>query len=667
MNKGRFYPRMALVNLARNGQFYIPYLLTVMGTAAAYYITLALAATPDLPQTSRYSYLTMFMSIGTFVIAVFAVIFLTYTNSFLMKRRKRELGLYNVLGMGKRHIAIVLGCETLYTAFAGIIGGAALGMLLQKLAMLLLCRMMRMDIVYGFYVSGSAIAGTAILFGVILLFNLLLNLHRIHVQNPMELLRESSAGEREPKTRWPLAVIGVAALGAGYAIAVTTRSAMMALGMYFIAVLLVIIGTYCLFTSVSIAVLKALRANKKFYYQTDHFIGVSGMLYRMKRNAVGLANICILSTMVLVMVSGTLSLYLGSEAALDEQFAGNLRAEVRYDPAEETPFDSAALSAIVSKQLEQQGVSAAPVAAYRYLSFNVNEEQGALEVKKYLSGSSSMVCAMTPSDYAAITGAETPSLADGQMLLFADGAGQRRNLTFRFAEAADVTLTAAEPDSRYPAPRMFQPSAVDVFYLVVSNGTFQELYVGQQTALGEAGGELMQWNGFWNVDESAVQPDELEQTLDFTGTGSWARLDLDTRSSFAQEYYSLNGGFFFLGVFLGAIFLMAAVLIIYYKQISEGYEDRERYLVMQKVGMEPRTVRRSVNTQLLVVFFAPLAVAAIHVAFDFSLMTRLLTLFSLHNGTLTLLCTAGTLAVFGVIYALVYRVTARAYYKLVKA
>lgn len=667
MNKGRFYPRMALVNLARNGQFYIPYLLTVMGTAAAYYITLALAATPDLPQTSRYSYLTMFMSIGTFVIAVFAVIFLTYTNSFLMKRRKRELGLYNVLGMGKRHIAIVLGCETLYTAFAGIIGGAALGMLLQKLAMLLLCRMMRMDIVYGFYVSGSAIAGTAILFGVILLFNLLLNLHRIHVQNPMELLRESSAGEREPKTRWPLAVIGVAALGAGYAIAVTTRSAMMALGMYFIAVLLVIIGTYCLFTSVSIAVLKALRANKKFYYQTDHFIGVSGMLYRMKRNAVGLANICILSTMVLVMVSGTLSLYLGSEAALDEQFAGNLRAEVRYDPAEETPFDSAALSAIVSKQLEQRGVSAAPVAAYRYLSFNVNEEQGALEVKKYLSGSSSMVCAMTPSDYAAITGAETPSLADGQMLLFTDGAGQRRNLTFRFAEAADVTLTAAEPDSRYPAPRMFQPSAVDVFYLVVSNGTFQELYVGQQTALGEAGGELMQWNGFWNVDESAVQPDEMEQTLDFTGTGSWARLDLDTRSSFAQEYYSLNGGFFFLGVFLGAIFLMAAVLIIYYKQISEGYEDRERYLVMQKVGMEPRTVRRSVNTQLLVVFFAPLAVAAIHVAFDFSLMTRLLTLFSLHNGTLTLLCTAGTLAVFGVIYALVYRVTARAYYKLVKA
>ncbi len=665
MDKRRFYPRMALVNLARNGQFYVPYLLTVMGTAAAYYIAMALAAAPDLPNSTRYAYLTVFMNIGTFVIAVFAVIFLTYTNSFLMKRRKRELGLYNILGMGKRHIAIVLGFEMVYTAAAGIVGGVLLGILLQKLAVLLLCRMMRMDIVYGFYISGSAIAGTAVLFGAILLFNLLINLHRIRIQNPMELLREGSAGEREPKTRYVTAVIGVAALGAGYTIAVTTRSAMTALAMYFVAVFLVIIGTYCLFTAVSIAVLKALRANKKFYYKTDHFIGVSGMLYRMKRNAVGLANICILSTMVLVMVSGTLSLYLGSESALDEQFAGNLRAEVRYDPTEDTPFDAKTLSSAVTEQLEARGISAVPVADYRYLSFNVDESGGALEVKKYLSGASSMVCAIAPADYAAVTGAEAPSLPDGQMLLFLNGAGQSRNLTFRFSHADDLTLTAVEPGPQYPVPRAFQSSAVDVLYAVVSDGTLRALYEGQRADLGEDA-EQMQWSGFWNADESAVHPDDLEQTLDFTGTGSWSRLNFETRDSFGGQYYSINGGFFFLGVFLGTIFLMAAVLIIYYKQISEGYEDRERYLVMQKVGMEPKTVRRSINSQLLVVFFAPLAVAAIHVAFDFSLMTRLLTLFSLHNGSLALLCTAGTLAVFAVIYALVYRATARAYYKLVR-
>ena len=666
MDKRRFYPRLALVNLARNGQFYIPYLLTVMGTAAAYYIVRALADTPDLPNSSRYVYLSVFMSIGTFVIAVFAVVFLTYTNSFLMKRRKRELGLYNILGMGKRHIAIVLGFEMVYTAAAGILGGVLLGMLLQKLATLLLCRMMRMDIVYGFYVSGSAIAGTAMLFSAILLFNLLINLRRIHVQNPMELLRESSAGEREPKTRVVTAVVGVAALGAGYAIAVTTRSAMTALAMYFVAVFLVIIGTYCLFTAVSIAVLKALRANKNFYYKTNRFIGVSGMLYRMKRNAVGLANICILSTMVLVMVSGTLSLYLGSESALDEQFAGNLRAEVRYDPTEDKPFDAQAFYETVTKQLKTKGISAAPVEDYRYLTFNVDESGGALEVKKYLSGASSMICAMAPADYASVTGGEAPSLSDGQMLLFLNGAGQSRNLTFRFSNAGDLTLTAVEPGPQYPVPRAFQASAVDVLYAVVSDGTLRALYEGQRAGLGEDA-EPMQWSGFWNADESAVQPDDLEQTLDFTGTGSWSRLDFETRDSFGGQYYSLNGGFFFLGVFLGTIFLMAAVLIIYYKQISEGYEDRERYLVMQKVGMEPKTVRRSVDSQLLVVFFAPLAVAAIHVAFDFSLMTRLLTLFSLHNGSLVLLCTAGTLTVFAVIYALVYRATARAYYRLVRA
>ena len=332
MRKSGFYPRMALVNLARNGKFYLPYLLTVAGTAAAYYIAMALAGAQDLPQSTRYFYLSAFMGVGTFVIAVFAVIFLTYTNSFLMKRRKKELGLYNILGMGKRHIAVVLGFETLYTALIGIVGGVLLGLLLQKLVTLLLYQIMGFDVQYGFYIAWPAIWGTFVLFGLILLGNLLLNLRRIHVQNPAELLREGSAGEREPKTRWPLTVIGILSLGGGYAIALTTRSATAALALYFVAVFLVILGTYCLFTSVSIAVLKALRANKRFYYKTNRFIGVSGMLYRMKRNAVGLANICILSTMVLVMVSGTLALYLGSDEALDQQFEGDLRAEVRYDP-----------------------------------------------------------------------------------------------------------------------------------------------------------------------------------------------------------------------------------------------------------------------------------------------------------------------------------------------
>lgn len=673
MHKGSFYPRMAFVNLLRNGRFYGPYLLTVIGAAAAYYITVTLSGAPDLSNSTRYSYLSMFMSFGSFVIAVFSVIFLTYTNSFLMKRRKKELGLYNVLGMGKPHIAIVLSFEALYSAAVGLLGGILFGMLMQKLLTLLLCKMMRFPVPFGFYISGSAIFATIALFGGILLFNLLLNYHRIRVQNPMELMRESSAGEREPKTRWLPVLLGVVCLGGGYGIAITTRSAMTAFSLYFIAVLLVIIGTYCLFTAVSIAVLKALRKNKQFYYRINHFIGVSGMLYRMKRNAVGLSNICILSTMVLVMISGTLSLYLGGEDALQTQFPGDLKMEVGYDLTSTPVFDSSACSSSLISALEERETAITPVVAYRFLSFAAEMEHGVLEPKDHLSSSALTICAITSADYTALTGIRAPELPDGQMMAFQSGTGQSTNLTFRFPGKSDLTLASVAPNPQYPAPPEFNPTPVDVWYLVVSDKTFSDLFVGQTAALSDRA-ELVTWRGFWKLASSngAISPDlpmQLEESFGTRGPAlaNWKMLTIDTRENFGADYYSINGGFFFLGVFLGTIFLMAAVLIIYYKQISEGYEDRERYLVMQKVGMDPITVRRSINSQLLVVFFAPLLVAAVHVAFDFSLMTRLLTLFSLHNPQVTLLCTAGTLGVFTVVYALVYRVTAKAYYKLVRS
>ena len=338
MRKSGFYPKLAWGNIVRNRQFYVPYLLTLMGTAAAFYIIAALAGARDLPVMNRYIYLSMFMTFGLFVIAIFAVIFLGYTNSFLMKRRRKELGLYNVLGMGKRNIARMLGMETVYTALIGIGGGILAGLLLQKLVTLLLCRIMAFHGTgFSFYVSREGILATIALFTLILLGNLLVNLIRVGRQSPMELMRSASAGEREPKSNWPMAILGILALGGGYAIAVFTNNAGMAFALYFPAVILVIIGTYALFTAVSIVALKALRKNKRYYYQPRHFIGVSGMLYRMRRNAVGLANICILSTMVLVMVSGTLALYLNSQQTLEKQFPAELSVAVRYQADQSRP------------------------------------------------------------------------------------------------------------------------------------------------------------------------------------------------------------------------------------------------------------------------------------------------------------------------------------------
>ena len=667
MRKSGLYPRLALSNLVRNRQFYLPYLLALAGTAAAFYIVTALAGTPDLPVMTRYVYLSMFMTIGTVVIALFAVIFLLYTNSFLMKRRRRELALYNILGMGKAHIARMLGMETVFAAVAGVGGGLLLGLLLQKLVTLLLCRIMGSDACFGFYVSWSGIRMTAALFCAILLASLLLNLLRIGRRSPMELLREGSAGEREPKTNLPAAIGGALCLAGGYAVALFARTASSAFLLYFPAVLLVILGTYALFSAVSIAVLRALRKNKRFYYQTRHFIGLSGMLYRMRRNAVGLANICILSTMVLVMVSGTLSLYLSSRRTLETQFPGNTAVRLQYSPEKEPPFDSAALERGLQNALGGQGLSAEPVSACRYLSVTAARTDGGFTLRLKPDGSCVDLCLMTAADYAAVTGQKPETLAP---------------LTLRFPAAGSddgtqtkVTVHAAEQQGALPAVgSAFMRSVQPVWVTVENEAALQTLWDAQAAANRAADRypEAMIWQAFLNTDadEDTLRalPGRLEPAMDWAQTdcGSWERFTVETKPSFMADYFSINGGFFFLGVFLGLLFIMAAVLIIYYKQISEGYEDRERYRIMQEVGLEPQMVRQSINSQVLVVFFAPLLVAAVHVAFDYRLMLQLLTLFGLHEARLTLWCTTGVFLAFAAVYALVFALTARTYARIVK-
>lgn len=439
MNK-RLYARLAAQNMRKNAQFYVPYLLTILCTVAAFYITCTLARAEDLPGNMRYAYLSAFMSIGYWVIGFFAVIFLFYTNSFLMKRRKKELGLYNVLGLGKRHIACMLGVETLYVAVMGIVGGIALGMLLQKLLTLILFRLMHFSQGFSFYVSGKAIGTTVLLFCAILFVGLLANLRRIHVQNPLETMREGNAGEREPKTRWLLTLIGVASLVGGYAIALCVQDAMEAFAWYFVAVFLVIIGTYCLFTAVSITVLKALRANKKFYYRPHAFITISGMLYRMKRNAVGLANICILSTMVLVMVSGTVSLFLGTHDLIEQRYPGDINIEVRYAPDAQNPFQPDAMLDTIEQGIRAQGLEPENVRTLSYTKLtHFQREDGSMEVTAN-EGNDTLIV-LTAEEYSRFTGESVPQLAANEVLVSAESpVGE--DLTLHFAgPARDDTVT----------------------------------------------------------------------------------------------------------------------------------------------------------------------------------------------------------------------------------
>ena len=668
-----FYPRLAAQNCIKNGKFYFPYLLTVVISSAAFYINLALAQTGSLPALQRYFYLSMFMTVGTFVLGLFFIIFLIYTNSFLMKRRGKELALYNILGMGKGNIGLVLSFETLYTWLIGAGGGILLGMLLQRLITMLVTRMLRIDVKYEFFISVYGIAVTAIFFGALLFVTLLLNLGRLHVQKPVELLRQGNVGEREPRTRWLLTILGLLSLGGGYAIALTTHNSIQAIGVYFVAVFLVIIGTYCLFSAVSVAVLKALRKNKGFFYRTGNFIGVSGMLHRMNRNAVGLANICILSTMVLVMISATLALFLGTEDAIATRYPGDLNAEVWYWT--DRPFDTDRAEQKLTEALKEQGATVTGS-----LSYSTTNRPAAFDGSSFIiqddvydTGSDRILILLTAEDYNKLSGQKV-SLAKDQLLISgSDSLMGDVRFVFRGESGERVMRFSAAPTAE-----AFSLSSGDVYlgmvdYIILPDpDTLKEFENNCARALGEDEA-FLSWYCEINTDGSDEEKAAWSAAISdpdncgLAGDDSiqWQLFRMDTQAENRKDFYTMNGGFFFLGVFLGFVFLMATVLIIYYKQISEGYEDRERFRIMRQVGLEKREIRRSINVQILIVFFAPLVVAGVHVAFDFNLVRLMLILFGLNNAALTAWCTLGTFLVFALIYALVYLLTARVYYRIV--
>ena len=690
MRKLSFFPKLAAQSIKNNRRFYVPYILTVIGTTAAFYILSALFFDPGRYElagntTNGAAYVQSFMMIGMLFLGIFSFIFLIYTNSFLMKRRQKEIGLYNVLGMGKGNIAAILFFEALYVVILGVGGGLAAGILLHKLCTLILYRLIHFPAPFGISVQPAAVALTALIFTCLLALTLLLNLARVGRSRPVELLRGGEVGEKEPKANWFLTALGVISLGLGYFIAVWTRDGAMAVALYFIAVFLVVIGTYCLFTSVSIAVLKALRANKHYYYKARHFITVSGMLYRMKRNAAGLANICIISTMVMVMISGTLSLYVGTEDMINELYPHDFSAKAVYyfsepwnytSEEEQTPFDHEEMNAQFVDWYTEHGAqpSYAAEVEYLYLSPGDMEEAGY-----------SSVYVVTAAGYELLTGNTAPVLGEGEALArfpagtegrervvlssevkeSAEGGYVHREAAFDIVGSADISVTDIERSVSISDERDLilvvsdTQSLLDTGFALQRGGynweglyDFDGLTYSEQIALDDAYWDTE--NGGWlNASDNV--------------SGYYSYMTTDIRADFASDSYLLTGGFLFLGIFLGAVFLMAMVLIMYYKQVSEGYEDQRRFVIMRQVGLSEQETRRAIHSQILTVFFLPIVVAAVHIAFDFNLVVQLLSLFQLVNVRLTALCTLGTLGVFCAVYAVIYLITARSYSKIVES
>jgi len=657
----RFYFRMATTNMLLNRKFYAPYLLTCVMSVSMLFIIYSMAIT-DLPGGSTMRTLMM---LGTIVIVLFSAIFLFYTNSFLIKRRKRELALYNILGMEKRHIAVVLFYECLLTAVISVGGGLLFGVVLDKLMYLVLLNLMHFDVRQSFQLYPSAFVLTATVFGVIFLLLLLANLKQIVLSNPIELLRGESAGEREPKVKWPLVIIGLACLGGGYYIAVTTKNVMAAIMLFFVAVLLVIIGTYCLFTAGSIAVLKTMKRSKGYYYQPGHFVSVSGMLYRMKQNAVGLGNICILSTMVLVTVATTVSLYCGIESILGARFPADIEVAV-YNT---TNAEREALLELVETETQSAGMRIENLHAYEALQFSVDKQGDTFvaDTGRGDDGEITYLLFLSPEEYENATGRPI-TVSKGQAAVY-EQSGKLPDAFTLFGQTYTISERLPEVPVKGDLTTFV---AVNVFYLVVDSQETVNAILADQTAAYDKHASEMEYVIQFDVDGDEAAQLVLKENIRDSISHVMSQFRSDgyschvlARAGSTEDFYAMYGSFLFLGLFLGILFLMATVLIIYYKQLIEGYEDRNRFEIMQKVGMDDKLARSSIHSQILTMFFLPLVTAGVHLFFAFPLLSRCLKLLYLEDVKLFTLCTLCTLLVFSIIYGLVYMLTARTYYGIV--
>ena len=659
------YTKLAITNIKNNRQFYFPYLLTGIITVAMFYIMCALESNPGIQSMPGAKDLGLILRLGIGVIGIFAVIFLFYTNSFIIKRRKKELGIYNILGMEKRHIAKILSKEAFFAAIIAIGGGLVTGVLFHKLACMLLYRMIGFNGGITFSFSKKGVMITAILFAIVYLLTYIYDLFQVQLANPIELLQSGNKGEREPKTKAIMAVLGVLCLGAGYFIAITTKNPIKALTLFFVAVILVIIGTYLLFTAGSIALLKILRRNKGYYYQTKHFTSVSGMIYRMKQNAVGLANICILSTMVLVAVSTTVSLYVGIEDIMKERYPNEINISAYYDtgaPAEDS------IAPIVEKSVKESGRKIRHEEDYLELYFAAIKDQGqySLDKEKVKTAGDrvSGFVVLTREDCKKKYNEEIPELAENEVALFTIKKTDMDTLVLenRSYHVKEIKQFENTEDFETIADMM------DEYYYVIVNDVqdMERLWQLQKDIYQENSSSISRQVRL-DIDGDSEQKKECFENIK-TALGpeqAKARILIDSRQSNLDEFYQIYGGFLFLGLFLGILFLMITVLIIFYKQISEGYDDKERFSIMEKVGMSNDEVKATIRSQVRTVFFLPILMAAIHVGMAFPMIKRLLALFGLSNTALFTGCMAGTILVFTLIYLLVFLKTSKTYYKIV--
>lgn len=670
---GKLYFKLAKTNLSNNKPFYIPYIISSIITVAMLYMMSFLSDNKGLNKIMGADSLAIIFRLGVGIIVIFSYIFLFYTNSFIIKRRKKEIGVYNILGMEKRHLSKVLFVETIYSAIISLVCGIIVGIAFSKFILMVLYGIIGIHKTVEFFVNIHGIILCVVSFGILFLLTFLYNFMQIKLANPIELLRGTNVGEREPKTKIFMTIVGVVCLAIAYYIAITTENPHNVLTLFFVAVLLVIIGTFALFTAGSIALLKLLRNNKKFYYNKRHFMAVSGMLYRMKQNAAGLASICILSTMVLVVISTTVSMYVGIQDELMARYPNDVCVTVDYNSVidKSSEIEKAIFDEIDSAEVKNKK-------AFSYLSVFVGQKgDGFTTDKEHLSYQNSyLFYILSKDDFIKIDNSfkdKIGNISKGEAVVVLNKKYDKKDIKI-FGKNYKVNKSFEHTEDN----DLYVISTLNgLGYIILDNDeSVQELYDVQEKMLGKGAnyytnkirfdfksGNKKQKAAAYKKIDNAVKKYFKENKNDKKEISSYW---VESRQENEQNFYLLYGGLFFLGIFLGTMFLIVTVMIIFYKQITEGYDDRERYQILEKVGMSSREVKDTIKSQIRIVFVLPIFAAAVHVTAAFPMVNRILKMLNLNNEKLFAGCLAATIIVFAVIYYLVFKVTSRAYYKIVK-
>ena len=648
-----FYLNLAVDNLKKNARTIIPYILTSVLTTMMLYMVVSLATNPHLDEIVGGASIKQLLGFGIVIIEIFAFIFLFYTHSFLIKRRQKEFALFSILGMEKKHLARVLFYETLITLLVSLILGIGFGVLLDKAMFLVIAKMIGADIVLGFYFSFFGMRQCVLVIGLIYILIYFYSMIRIHISSPIELLHSDHMGEKEPKAKWFLSIIGILCLGIGYYLSISTKNPLSALYVFFVAVVLVIIGTYLLFTSISVTFLKLMKKNKNYYYKTNHFVSISGMMYRMKQNAVGLANICILSTMVLVMLSTTLSMWTSIDRVVDSQHPRDFIG-TGYGEVSNIDFDE------MSEELIRMGIIPKNLLAYKELSYAGYLKNGTLITDYQNEGMNAVneiqefYCLPLKDiqDYENMKG----SLKPNEIYVYSNVEKVKEKTLSLFGKEYVVKkqLDHLKMDEN-------NPNVTEHYYIIVDSEKTLERMQQDQLNVYDDNASTIYASYLFDCDANDRRVIEK-----LTQNGNINNFIWTNKSDQKQGLIELYAGILFIGIFLSFLFIMATILIMYYKQITEGYEDKDRFEIMQKVGLEQSDVKKAIHSQVLTVFFMPLLVAGLHVCFAYPMIEKLLHLLFVSDAWLYVRTTAMCFVAFALVYIVIYVLTSKVYYGIVK-